>query len=84
MRAQEILIDAIKRQPEPVVREILLYLKFLEHHRAQEEWADVLPSREAEQEKLDILDGNEPAPRRSRARGHGDGRQYPSGRRSHG
>ena len=24
---------------------------------AQEEWADVLPSREVEQEKLDILDG---------------------------
>lgn len=24
---------------------------------AQEDWADVLPSREVEQEKLDILDG---------------------------
>jgi len=24
---------------------------------AQEEWADVLPAREVEQEKLDILDG---------------------------
>ena len=57
MSAQEILIEEIKRQPEPVVREILLYLKFLEHQRAQEEWADVLPSREVEQEKLDLLDG---------------------------
>jgi hypothetical protein len=54
--AQETLIKEIKRQPEPVVREILHYLKFLEQQRAQEEWDDVLPSREVEQEKLDILD----------------------------
>jgi hypothetical protein len=57
MSAQETLIEEIKRQPEPVVREVLHYLKFLERQRAQEEWADVLPAREVEQEKLDILDG---------------------------
>jgi len=57
MSAQEILIEEIKRQPEPVLREILHYLKFLERQRAQEEWADLLPSREVEQEKLDILGG---------------------------
>ena len=51
------LIEEIKRQPEPVLREVLHYLKFLERQRAQEEWADVLPTREVEQEKLDILDG---------------------------
>jgi hypothetical protein len=51
------LIEEIKRQPEPVAREILHYLKFLKRQRAQEDWADVLPSREVEQEKLDILDG---------------------------
>ncbi len=51
------LIEEIKRQPEPVAREVLHYLKFLERQRAQEDWADVLPSREVEQEKLDILDG---------------------------
>jgi hypothetical protein len=56
MSAQEILIAEIKRQPEPVVRELLHYLKFIERQRAQEEWSDVLPSREVEQEKLDILD----------------------------
>jgi hypothetical protein len=55
MSAQETLIEEIKRQPEPVVREVLHYLKFLERQRAQEEWADVLPSREVEQEKLDSL-----------------------------
>ena len=37
MSAQEILIEEIKRQPEPVVREVLHYLKFLERQRAQEE-----------------------------------------------
>ncbi|MCU0783571.1 MAG: DUF2281 domain-containing protein [Verrucomicrobia bacterium] len=57
MSAQEILIAEIKRQPEPVVREVLNYLKFLERRREEEAWTDLLPSREVEQEKLDILDG---------------------------
>jgi hypothetical protein len=57
MSAQQILIEEIRRQPELVVREVLHYLKFLERQRAQEDWADVLPSREVEQEKLDLLDG---------------------------
>ena len=34
MSAQEILIEQIKRQPEPVVREILDFLKTLERQRA--------------------------------------------------
>ena len=51
------LIEEIKHQPEPVLREVLHFLKFLERQRAQEDWADVLPSREVEQETLDILDG---------------------------
>jgi hypothetical protein len=49
-------MEEIKRQPEPVLREVLHYMKFLERQHAQEEWNDVLPSREVEQEKLDILD----------------------------
>jgi hypothetical protein len=57
MSAQEILIEEIKHQPEPVLIEVLHYLKFIERQRAQENWADVLPSREIEQERLDILDG---------------------------
>lgn len=57
MSAQEILIEEIKHQPESVVRKVLDYLKFLGRQRAQEDWANVLPSREVEQEKLDILDG---------------------------
>ena len=53
----EILIEEIRHQPEPVLREVLHYLKFLARQRAQEDWSDVLPSREVEQEKLDLLDG---------------------------
>jgi hypothetical protein len=57
MSTQEILIEEIKRQPEPVLREVWHYLKFLTRQREEEKWADVLPSREVEQEVLDIVDG---------------------------
>ena len=57
MSTQEILFEEIKHQPEPVLREVLHYLKFLERRNEEEAWADVLPSREVEQEVLDILDG---------------------------
>jgi hypothetical protein len=56
MSTQEILLEEIKRQPEPVLREVLHYMKFLERRREDEQWADVLPTREVEQEVLDILD----------------------------
>ena len=70
------LIEEIKRQPEPLLREVLHYMKFLARLRAQEDWADVLPGRQVEQEVLDILDSKcEPAPRGSLARGHGHGCQ---------
>lgn len=55
MDSREILIEEIKRQPEPVLREVLDYLKFIERQRAGEEWDDVLPSREVEQEKVNML-----------------------------
>ena len=57
MSTQEILIEEIKHQPETVAREVLHYLKFIERQRAQEDWSDVLPSRDVEQEILDLLDG---------------------------
>jgi len=63
MSTQEMLFEEIKRQPEPVLREVLHYVKFLARQREEETWADVLPTREVEQEVMDILDGNEPAPR---------------------
>lgn len=62
MSTQEILLEEIKRQPEPVLREVWHYLKFLTRQRGEEVWADVLPTREVEQEVSDILDGHEHAP----------------------
>jgi hypothetical protein len=63
MSTQEMLLAEIKKQPEPVLREVWHYLRFLTRQREEESWADVLPSRATEQEVLDILDGNESAPR---------------------
>ena len=57
MTTQEQLVDEIKRQPEPVLRELLHYLRFLASRREEESWSDVLPDREVEQEVLDVLDG---------------------------
>ena len=56
MSTQEILVEEIKHQPEAVLREVLPYLKFLARQREEAAWADVLPTREVEQEVLDILD----------------------------
>jgi hypothetical protein len=56
MSTQEILLEEIKHQPEAVLREVWHYLKFLTRQREEEKWADVLPSREVEQEVLDIID----------------------------
>jgi len=63
MSTQELLLEEIKKQPEPVLREVWHYMKFLSRQREEEAWADVLPSREVEQEVLNILDGHEPEAR---------------------
>lgn len=55
------LVEEIKRQPEAVAREVWHYLRFLTRQREEEAWADALPTREVEQEVLDILDGHESA-----------------------
>jgi hypothetical protein len=54
---QEILVEEIKHQPERVLRQVLLYLKFVARQDQEAAWGDVLPTREMEQEVLDILDG---------------------------
>ena len=56
MSTQEILLEEIKRQPEPVLLEVWHYLKFLTRQREEEAWADVLPSRQVEQQVLDHID----------------------------
>jgi len=63
MSTEEMLLAEIKNQPEPVLREVRHYLRFLTRQREEESWADVLPTREVEQEVLDILDGHEPTSR---------------------
>jgi hypothetical protein len=55
MSTQEMLLAEIKNQPEPVLREVWHYLRFLTRQREEEAWSDVLPAREVEQEVLDIL-----------------------------
>jgi hypothetical protein len=35
---------------------VLHFLKFIERRREEEQWADLLPTREVEQEVLNILD----------------------------
>jgi hypothetical protein len=55
MSTQEMLLSEIKNQPEPVLRELWHYLRFLARQREEEAWADVLPTREVEQEVLDSL-----------------------------
>jgi len=61
MSAQEILIEEIKHQPEPVLREVLRYLKFLEHQRATETqmedliadtWEKLGPAPDVDYDKL--------------------------------
>jgi hypothetical protein len=63
MSTQEMLLAEIKNQPEPVLREVWHYMRFLTRQREEEAWADVLPAREVEQQVLDIIDGHESAPR---------------------
>jgi len=57
MSTKELLLREIKDQPEPVLREVWHYPKFLTRLNEEEKWADVLATREVEQEVLDILDG---------------------------
>lgn len=61
MSAQEMLIQEIKHQPEPLVREVLRYMKFLERQRELETpmdnliadtWEKLGPSPEVDYDKL--------------------------------
>ena len=63
MSTQELLLEEIKQQPEPVLREVWHYLKFLARQREEEAWSDMLPTREVEQEVLDLLESHESTPR---------------------
>jgi hypothetical protein len=59
MSTQEMLIAEIKKQPEPLLLEVWHYMRFLARQQEEQAWADLLPTREVEQEVLNILDNNE-------------------------
>jgi hypothetical protein len=59
MSTQEMLIAEIKKQPKLVLLEVWHYVRFLARQREEQAWADVLPTRQVEQEVLDILDAHE-------------------------
>ena len=50
------MLDELKEQPEPLLREVLHFARFLARQREEEKWADLLPCRDVEQEVLDLLD----------------------------
>ena len=61
MSAQELLIEEIKHQPEPVLQEVLRYMKFLQRQRAIEApmdsvvadtWQKLGPAPEVDYDKL--------------------------------
>ena len=60
MSAQEMLIEEIKQQPESVAREVLRYLKFIEHQRelaasmevVADTWEKLGPAPEVDYDKL--------------------------------
>lgn len=61
MSRQEILVEEIKRQPEPVLREVWHYLKFLTRQREKEApmdnliadtWEKLGPPPEVDYDKL--------------------------------
>jgi hypothetical protein len=61
MSAQEMLIEEIKHQPEPVLREVLHYLRFLDRQRVAETqmedlvadtWEKLGPAPDVDYDKL--------------------------------
>ena len=61
MSAQELLIEEIKHQPEPVLREVLQYMKSLQRQREMEApmdsliadtWEKIGPAPEVDYDKL--------------------------------
>ena len=56
MSAREAILSEIEQLPERVLVETLHFMRFAARQQEEAEWQDVLPSREVEQEVLDLLD----------------------------
>ena len=56
MSARDALLTESEQLPESVLVETLHFMRFAARQQEESEWQDVLPSREVEQEVLDLLD----------------------------
>ncbi|HRJ07893.1 MAG TPA: hypothetical protein PK490_13710 [Prosthecobacter sp.] len=56
MSARDAILIEIDSLPESVLQEALHFMRFAARQQQEAEWQDVLPSREVEQEVLDLLD----------------------------
>ncbi len=56
MSARDKLLAEIDKQPEPVLVETLHYLRFVAREHEKSEFDDILPTREVEQEVLNMID----------------------------
>ncbi|MBK8038286.1 MAG: hypothetical protein IPK22_14325 [Verrucomicrobiaceae bacterium] len=56
MSARDAILSEIEVLPESVLREALHFIRFAARQQQEKEWQDVLPTREVEQEVLDLLD----------------------------
>ncbi|MCX6858149.1 MAG: hypothetical protein NTV80_24980 [Verrucomicrobia bacterium] len=56
MSARDTLLTEIETVPDSVLWEAVHFIRYAVRQQQQDEWQDLLPSREVEQEVLDILD----------------------------
>ncbi|MEA3209799.1 MAG: hypothetical protein QOE70_2856 [Chthoniobacter sp.] len=56
MSARDAILTEVEHLPESVLQEALHFIRFVARQREDAEWQDILPSREVEQEVLDLID----------------------------
>lgn len=56
MSVRYALLTEINQVPECVLVETLHFMRFAARQQEENEWRDLLPSREVEQEVIDLLD----------------------------
>jgi hypothetical protein len=56
MSIRDSLIHEIENQPDRVLIQALHFIRFTARQTDTEQWDDILPNREVEQEILDLLD----------------------------
>lgn len=56
MSARQAILSEIETLPDEVLQKVIHYIRVVARQQQEEEWSDVQPSREVEQEILDILD----------------------------